>query len=85
MGLYEDMFSRSCGIDQPRAMSSPAGLFSDMANKRMSQGFEPIDWPRIIINQYHSESRARPMRTAEQLLYKGAVQAVKDAQDRVKG
>ncbi len=50
--------------------------FQTMANQRMGQGFEPIDWPQIIVNQCRAIALTRPLSMIEQFIYDGALKAL---------
>ena len=78
MSIFESILGNTFGISQPSC-----GFFQVLAEQRISYGFEPIDWPTIIINQFRAEALTRPMTVCEKLLYDGAIQA-KNVQEKVK-
>jgi len=47
-----------------------------MANQRLGNGIEPIDWPQIIVNQCRALALTRPLTQIEQFTYAGALQAL---------
>lgn len=73
-------FNASAGAQQEVAMRHPFD-FQRMVAERMSYGFEPIDWPKNIVNQYEAIALTRPLSICENLLYKGAIQAMNEAQN----
>lgn len=82
MGLLEAMFlgettSTKCGVDWCRKQQFGFS-FQDMADHRLGHGFEPIDWPTIIVNQFRAIALTRPLNIWEQCMYDGAIQKVKD-------
>ncbi len=50
--------------------------FQNMANQRLGNGLEPIDWPKIISNQFRALALTRPLTVLEQFAYDGALQAL---------
>lgn len=50
--------------------------FQNMANQRLGNGIEPIDWPQIIVNQCRALALTRPLTQIEQFTYAGALQAL---------
>ena len=67
MGLFETMF----GSEAPKGYD-----FLGMANQRLVNGLEPINWPKIIVNQCRALALTRPLTKVEQFTYDGALKAL---------
>lgn len=52
--------------------------FTDMANQRLGNGLEPIDWPKIISNQFRALALTRPLTVLEQFAHDEALQALNE-------
>lgn len=80
MELLEAMFlgeptSTKCGVDWCRKQQFGFS-FQDMADHRLGHGFEPINWPLIIVNQCRALALTRPLSVIEQFTYNGALKAL---------
>jgi len=54
--------------------------FERMAALRKKHGLEPIDWPRILVNQFRAESLLRELTSYEKFLYNAALVGLHKAQ-----
>jgi len=59
--------------------------FQGMANFRLAHGKEPIDWARILSNQFRAESLTRELTSYEKFLYNSALDGLHKAQLEAKG
>lgn len=73
MGLFENIFEANPLV---RTFGGQSYDFPGMANQRMAHGLEPIDWPKIIVNQFRSLAQTRPLTMMEQFAYDGASKAL---------
>jgi hypothetical protein len=55
--------------------------FQRMAAERMGHGLEPIDWAKILSNQYRAISLTRPLSDYEKFLYNCCLDAIHKAND----
>ncbi len=67
MGLLESLLGEQIG---------DVCDFQGMANQRLGNGFEPIDWPEILSNQFRALALTRPLTVLEQFAYDGALRAL---------
>ena len=72
MGLLDTLFGKS-------PFDVPYYDYQGMAAQRMAYGHEPIDWPKIIANQFRAIAVTRPLNIWEQCMYDGAIQKVEAA------
>ena len=77
MGLLE------CLLGEQKSLAMDCYGFQDMANQRLGNGLEPIDWPRIISNQFRALALTRSLTMLEQFAYDGALQALNGEKDNV--
>lgn len=52
--------------------------YQGMAAQRMAYGYDPIDWPTIIVNQFRAIALTRSLNIWEQCMYEGAIQKLKE-------
>ncbi len=50
--------------------------YDGLANQRLGCGLEPINWPKIIVNQCRALALTRPLTEVEQFTYDGALKAL---------
>ena len=72
MGLLDTLFGKS-------PFDVPYYDYQGMAAQRMADGYEPINWPLIIMNQFRAIALTRPLDIWEQYMYDGATQKVEAA------
>ena len=78
MGLLDGLLGEQIGSALGLSPSVGGLDYQLLAAQRMGCGFEPIDWPQIIVNQYRAIAFTRPLSRLEQFTYDGALQALND-------
>lgn len=71
----------SCQQQGLAEMLQPYGYdFQGMAAQRIAYGYEPINWPLIIVNRFRSIALTRQLNIWEQCMYDEALQKLRDTQ-----
>ena len=68
---------------QKQALKSIFGGYYDnpgMANQRMAHGHEPIDWAKILSDQFRAIALTRELTSYEKYLYNSALDGLHKAQ-----
>lgn len=77
MGILTGLFGEQINT----AMGCSGGYdFQGMANHRMAHGKEPIDWAKILSDQFRAISLTRELTNYEKYLYNSALDGLHKAQ-----